>query len=163
MAQQRVLVVDDQDAKFDLLKKIASSALPDAEFVHVRNFRAAIPQLESYDWQLVILDMSFGVNDAPSEASAFVELAGLQVLQHMDRADLSVPVVIYTAHTNFSNPPKGNIIGVDALEKWIRKYFEDIFLGCVYSKDSEEKQTRKFSELIGRWRNGSYSSSGGRR
>jgi CheY-like chemotaxis protein len=161
MLPRRILVVDDQEAKFELLKKIARSSLPDTEFEYVRHLRAAIPLLESYPWDLVVLDMSFGVNDAPSEASGFVELAGLQVLQHMDRADMKVPVIIYTAHTNFSNPPRGNIVGIEELEKWIRRYFEDIFLGCIYSKDGEEKQAAKFARLIGRNTGGNNSSVGG--
>lgn len=163
MLPRKILVIDDQEAKFELLKKVIRSILPFAEFEHVRHLRAAIPQLESYEWHLVILDMSFGVNDAPSEASGFVELAGLQVLQHMDRADLKVPVIIYTAHTNFSNPPRGNIVGIDALESWVKKYFDDIFFGCVYSKDTEEKQAAKFSNLMGIKSYGSHSSFGGGR
>jgi len=141
----RILVVDDQKSKYKQLRPIVKSIFPKCRIKHSITFLRAIANLENELWDLVFLDMSFDVNDQPSEDVGFEGLAGLQVLQHLYRIDSSTKVIIFTAHNGFEDPFHDKIEGLDELRKHVKLYFDGLCLGCIYSKDNDlsiEQQIR---------------------
>lgn len=134
----KILVVDDQTAKYLQVEPMLSSLFPGSKPRHARTFLAAVRLLDTYPWDLVILDMAFSVNDAPSEDAGFEGQAGLQVLQHMHRTGITTKVIIFTAQPQFdgSDHEIGNI---DALKRHVKEFFGDLCLGCIYSKKTDRE------------------------
>lgn len=135
----RILVVDDQKSKYRQIRPIIDSIFPDSRIRHCKTFISAISNLERASWDLVFLDMSFDVNESPTEEAGFEGLAGLQILQHLYRANLQTKVIIFTAHNSFEDPFHERIEGLDALNQHVQEYFQDLCLGCIYSKTNEKE------------------------
>ena len=142
----RVLIVDDQRMKIEQAKRILVSIFPDAEYRSGKNFQRAISMLEGYAWDLVILDMSFSINDDPSDYAGFEGLAGVQVLQYLFRSDIKTKVIIFSAHTQFEDPYL-SVGSLEDLQELVLEYFEELCLGCVYSKLPDAELEVVFREL----------------
>ncbi|MCC5961478.1 MAG: response regulator transcription factor [Rhodobacteraceae bacterium] len=142
----RVLIVDDQRMKIEQATRVLKNIFPNAEYRSSKNFHRAISMLEGFQWDLVILDMSFSINDNPSDYAGFEGLAGVQVLQYLFRSDIKTKVIIFTAHTQFEDPYL-SVGTLEDLERLILEYFEDICLGCVFSKLPDSELENVFKEL----------------
>jgi len=136
----KILVVDDQLRKFQLLKRIVSKIFADAEFIHCSTSNAARSILKNYSIDFIFIDMSFNINSNPSEEAAWEGLAGLRVLQSIYRLRVQAKAIVFTAHSgDYKDPHNSEILTFSDLEKHVKKYFPQLCIGCVYSKQSDEK------------------------
>jgi hypothetical protein len=104
---------------------------PDDKLTKLKNFRQSQSNLMHFDFDLLLLDMSFEVHGAVSEDSSFNGLAGLHVLQFMWASAIEIPTIICTSHDNYSDPDFGRIEGIDELRKYTKRVFGDVVLGCI--------------------------------
>jgi len=148
MYPRKILVIDDQTPKFDQVKNLLSDLFPLSTFRHLKNFQYAVSQLAQSEFDLVVLDMSFNVNYNPSESVGFENLAGLRILQHMFRRNIKIPVIIFTAHSEFSDPGIHSIKGMDELRRYVEEFFPGLCLGCIYSKERPDQIREQFRAII---------------
>ena len=132
MKPESILVVDDQLAKYEALQQFASSFYSAAAVTWIKNYRQAQSNLLSFRHDLLILDMSFEVHGASSEDMSLDGLAGIHVLQFMWRSRIRTPTVICTSHLAYSDPNFGQIEGIGGLRSYMRSYFSDTVLGCIW-------------------------------
>ena len=145
----KVLIIDDLIKKYRLIQRVFNKIDANAEYVHCRTSNSARAILKSYSFDLIFLDMSFNTNDNPSENAAWEGLAGLRVLQMIYRLRIKTKVIIFTAHSSdYKDPYNSEINTLDDLNKHVAKYFPEICLGCIYSKQSEESLVRKIRTLL---------------
>ena len=128
---RRVVLIDDTVEKHDAIQHFFRREFPDDKLTWFKNFRQSQNNLTYYDYDLLLLDMSFERHGATSEDVTFNGLAGLHVLQFLWIENIALPTIILTTHDNFSDPDFGVIEGIDALKDHIRKIFGDVVLDCL--------------------------------
>ncbi|MCP4385551.1 MAG: response regulator [Hyphomicrobiales bacterium] len=144
---RKVLLIDDQRAKSEGIKRFFKEIYPSDDVKWTKNFRQAQNNLRHGGYDLVILDMSFEVHGATSEDMRFNGLAGLHVLQFMWRSKIKVPTIICTSHVNYSDPDFGKIRGLDGLKKYVR-VFGSVVIGCVLMEADEKIWHREMNRII---------------
>ncbi len=145
---RRVLVIDDQFAKYEAIEAFFTEKFPEDSLTWIKNFRQAQSNLTKLRFDLVVLDMSFDVHAAESEDSSFNGLSGLHVLQFMWRSKIYIPVIICTSHSKYSDPEFGVLDSIDALRSHVKLSFGDTVLGCVRMGSSEASWKRELEELV---------------
>src|SRR5262249_7603578 len=125
----QVLIIEDNALKEARMKEVLSS-IPNMKFTVCRSIKAAVPLLEVEEWDLILLDMSFQVNQEGAEAKK-KPLAGRQILQFMRAREIKRPVIVVTQNTTFS---EGHtvIASIPDLDIKLKKYFPGIYRATVF-------------------------------
>lgn len=145
---RKVVLIDDQPEKNAAINRFFENNYPDDKVTWFKNFRQSQNNLLVYDFDLLILDMSFEVHGAVSEDLAFNGLAGLHVLQFMWISEIELPTIIFTSHDNYSDPDFGEIKGIEELNNHTKRIFGDLVLGCVKMSLDENEWNNKLKEII---------------
>ena len=143
----RVIIVDDQEYKRADLKSFAKELACNVDVTLVSDYRPAMTHLTHFNFDLLVLDMSFETSKGVGDETVFQGLAGLQILQHMRRLELEVPTILVTSHTDFNDQSGLEINGLDNLNHYLKKSFGDVFLGAVLY-DSSGKWKKVAKELL---------------
>lgn len=145
---RKVVLIDDTVEKYNAISEFFASYFPSDELSWFKNFRQSQNNLFYFDYDLLILDMSFERHGATSEDVTFNGLAGLHVLQFLWVQNITLPTVILTTHDKYSDPDFGEIVGLDALKEYIRENFGDVVLDCLSMGPDEKIWHDELAELI---------------
>lgn len=145
---KKVVVVDDTVEKYNAIRDYFSKYHPSFELSWFRNLRQSQNNLLYFEYDLLVLDMSFERHGATSEDVTFNGLAGLHVLQFLWIESIEVPTIIITTHDKYSDPDFGEIIGLDGLRDHISKNFGDVVVDCISMGPDEHEWHRNLTEAI---------------
>lgn len=107
----RILIIEDNTAKKDAIV----AALPpelDCMPLHAPSIAQAYRAIEGGGLDIIILDMTFLVSQGT--ALAVEALAGVEILQYLNRRRNAAQVIVATQHSSFSG---SEIPNIDSLEK----------------------------------------------
>lgn len=127
---RHVLIIEDNTLKEARMRDVLRP-IPQIEFTVCRSIKAAYPLLELQQWDLILLDMSFQVNQDSGTEIKKKPLAGRQILQFMRARNLARPVIVVTQHASFFEGPT-SIESISDLDVKLRKYFPGIYQSTVY-------------------------------
>ncbi|SIT77155.1 hypothetical protein SAMN05421665_0509 [Yoonia rosea] len=144
----KVVVIDDTSEKYTAILDFFERYFPTYEVSWFKNFRQSQNNLLYFDYDLLILDMSFERHGATSEDVAFNGLAGLHVLQFLWVENISLPTVILTTHDRYTDPDFGEIVGLDALKGYIHENFGDVVMECLSLGPDEKIWHEQLAEVI---------------
>lgn len=138
----KVLIVEDDDFKRRKIADAVEEILPDAEVVLEKSVNSGLKAIVEQNPALVLLDMSLTTFDVgPNEAGGRPQnFGGIEILRHMDRLELKVPVIVITQHERFAN--SGREVRLSAMMKDLTEQHGDLFRGLVY-----------YNSAAGAWQN----------
>lgn len=137
MANGKLLIVEDNDIK---LRRIVSvlNEISITEFDRVSNLKAAQLYVRNFTYAGILLDMTFHIIENKIQSVTLEALAGLQLMQYMDRLGIEIPTIVVTQHTVFQQPGTPAIRGVSKLDKLLRGTFPGIYRGTVLMTDGDQ-------------------------
>jgi CheY-like chemotaxis protein len=136
-----VLVAEDEDSKRERISAVLRDAFPRMTLMEARSVRSAIRKLRDTPPDILILDMSLPTFDiAAGEPGGRPQgFGGIEVVRHMERDDVSVPIIVVTQHPVI--PKDGRLIELAGLEAMVRAESPSGFRGLIY-----------YNTLTGLWR-----------
>ena len=130
---KHILIIEDNKLKEARMRNVLDS-MTDFQFEYLvcPSIKVAYPALDRKDkhWNLVLLDMSFQVNQDLGKETKKKPLAGREVLQFMRAGQLKSPVIVVTQHSSFVDGATV-INSVDELDKKFGKYFPEIYRSTI--------------------------------
>lgn len=125
-----LFIIEDSKPKLAQMK----AALPREfrfDILDTHSIAQAERALENRTWDLIILDMTFevsmGVGNNEKEA-----LAGVEVLQFMNRKNIRTPVIVATQHTNFFSRFGLEIDSIEKLDVKLSKLFPRNYSAIIH-------------------------------
>ena len=131
MTQYSVFIVEDNGTKLQEIR----NALPEEfqeDCLDTPSIAWAYRALANRDFDLVILDMTFQVSNDPSNQLAKESLAGIELLQYMDRKGVTSPVIVATQHTAFHTPDLPGIESINQLDELLSDLFPVNYFTTVH-------------------------------
>jgi CheY-like chemotaxis protein len=127
---KHVLIIEDNALKEARMIE-ALRAVHDIDFTVCRSIKAAYPLLDQQEWDLVLLDMSFQVNQDLGTEIKKKPLAGRQILQFMRAREMEQPVIVVTQHASFFEG-QTMILSIDELDRKFKRYFPHVYKSTVF-------------------------------
>lgn len=132
----RVLIIEDNDDKYDKVAEIASESLPDASFERACDLYEAELQIENESWALLLLDMTLDLRRGGTQRTGAAQdyTGGLKIIGQMYYDDIPVPTIIITGFDSFptsKNGGDGVVLGLEAVESQARARLGDLLIGLV--------------------------------
>ncbi|MGY4157886.1 CheY-like chemotaxis protein [Bradyrhizobium sp. USDA 4461] len=126
-----VLVVEDNPTKLGALKLLLSERFG-VKVSTASSIAHAYTTLQLREWDLIVLDMTFQASHGAGREISKEALAGVEVLQYIQRSGLAVPVIVATAHTKFVSKEFGEIGSLDDLHLVLRQAFPMVYRALVW-------------------------------
>jgi CheY-like chemotaxis protein len=133
----RVLVIEDNDDKWERLSAITLEVLPrGATIVRAVDLYEAQQRLEEEGWDLLLLDMTLDLRrgGARRPGTAQDYTGGLKIIGQMYYDELMVPTAIITGFDSFPTSRTngdGVVLGLEAVEREARRQLGDMLIGTV--------------------------------
>jgi CheY-like chemotaxis protein len=130
MKRLSVFIVEDNQSKLLEIKK----ALPNVfrhDVTDTSSIAGAYRLIANREFDLVILDMTFQVSNSKGKQVAKESLAGIEVLQYMDRKNITAPVIVATQHTSFHTPEISGIDSISKLDGLLKELFPKNYFTTV--------------------------------
>lgn len=151
----RILVIEDNDDKFERVAAIAKSALPTASLTRACDLYEAERAIEENRWDLLLLDMTLDLKrgGASRVGTAQDYTGGLKIIGQMYYDDLLIPTVIITAFDSFPmshSDGNGAVVGLESVENQAHGRLGDLLIGTVrHGPDNWENELRTLLERFG--------------
>lgn len=149
-----ILLVEDDENKRQQITNAIAQLVSDATVVEARSLTSGRRKLDdATGWDLVILDMSIPAFDITRDESGGrpQALGGRDLLRHMRRRGLTVPVVVITQYDTFGEADQ--VLTLQELDERLRGQHGSPYRGViVYNVVSDEWRTQLralISELEG--------------
>lgn len=142
----RVLVVEDDENKRVQIKQFLRDTFPAADLELRRSVQSGLTRILAGSLDLVLLDMTLPNYDTgPDEPGDTPQIfGGREILQQMDRFDLSVPVIVVTQFETFGKPPKE----LPRLDAELQSEYPSFYCGSVYYHASLHEWKGQLKALI---------------
>jgi CheY-like chemotaxis protein len=151
----RILVIEDNDDKFERVAVIAMTALPTASLTRAHDLYEAERAIEEKPWDLLLLDMTLDLKrgGARRVGTAQDYTGGLKIIGQMYYDDLLIPTVIITAFDSFPmsrGDGNGAVVGLESVESQAKSRLGDLLVGTVrHGPDNWENELRTLLERFG--------------
>jgi CheY-like chemotaxis protein len=145
---KNVLLIEDDEVKRQSIQQALTSKFRVRVFF-ANSVRSAIIALEA-EYDLLIADMSLPTYDieARERGGTPRPFGGIEVFEHLERIESSVPVVVVTSYPAISDGKKS--LTVSDLEVQLRTDFPLTFRGIVYFDFAYAEWEQKFIDLLGK-------------
>jgi CheY-like chemotaxis protein len=127
-----VLLVEDDENKRRQVAAAIRTQVPNAEVHEARSLRSGRRELETEPhWDLVVLDMSIPAFDITRDESGGrpQALGGRDLLRHIRRLGLDVPVVVLTQYDAFGDADR--TLTLEDLNDLLRREHGPSYLGAI--------------------------------
>ena len=133
----KILFIEDEIVKQnDILKYLNEELLQrDIEVVH--SLMGGMLALGKSAYEMVLLDMSLPLYDLNGEdegINEFEAFGGIEILDEIQRKELSVKVLVITAFDVIEDDTKK--IQLKQLDQQMKANYTDIYLGCIHYDQS---------------------------
>ncbi len=128
----RVLIVEDEDPKRQLVERFCKAAFAELSIEHARSVRSAIDRLRHPTIDLVLLDMSLPTFDIAADDGGGrpQPTGGIEVVRVLEMMERSVPVLIVTAYATVII--QGKQLSLSELDSLMLADHEQLYRGMVY-------------------------------
>lgn len=145
----KILIVEDQKAKYDSLRYYVQDILTDCHITHTFDVettcRLLIKPGTAFD--LILLDMT--LPEDPSFDSGLKSLAGLSILKVMKLNGIEIPTVCVTQYSNWSAEAYQNTrVFIDNLDNYCFSEYKAFYKGAIRFSHTELTWRPKLKEII---------------
>jgi CheY-like chemotaxis protein len=127
---RQVLIIEDNPIKQNAIKGVIEGAFK-AKVLAAASISLAYPALSMQVWDLIILDMTFQASGGAGREISKEALAGVEVLQYIQRTGIEAPVLVATQHTTFLSKEFPDINSVEKLHEILRDGFPSAYRETV--------------------------------
>jgi CheY-like chemotaxis protein len=133
----RILVVEDQDAKFVDLCAAIGSDNQTHELMRAPSMNVAEEYLSGSKFDLLILDISLNISQAVqgSARGGHANLGGLQIVERLWLLSIEVPTVVVTGFDAFEGRSGRSthleVLSLNEVESRAREFLQENLLGCI--------------------------------
>lgn len=127
-----VLIVEDSEAKLESIRALLERNITDVVISCAHSVSSGRDILLNHVQDLIIADMSLPTYDIERRERGGTPrtLGGIEIFEHLDRFDLSIPVIVVTAYPSLGDGP--NALSLEELRIRLTREFPLNFLGAVY-------------------------------
>jgi len=145
----RVLYVEDDQHKARQVDEMLRSCIDDVHTTVAQSVNSGKRALAAGQFDLVVMDMSLPTFDiGPGEPGGRPQgFGGIEVIQFMERRDISIPVIVVTQFDRFGSG--GDEMDLEDLESILRTEHGALFQGLVFFNSASTAWKRKLVGLIG--------------
>jgi CheY-like chemotaxis protein len=134
----KVLIIDDDKPKLDEIKKFVTDNFECTSISERGSYQSGLKEIMSTYPDLILLDMNMRTYD-PSEVDPTGgrprHFAGLDILKQIKRRKLRTKVIVITQFPIFGGGKDEKTL--EELTNTLKSEFEDVFIGTVFYKYSE--------------------------
>ncbi len=145
---RRILLIEDDEFKARALLALVKENFPALETTHETSVQSGLRAIMSNAPDLVLLDMSIPNYEVrPGEPGGAQPFGGEELLGHIDRFDIEVPVVVVTQFDTFGLAP--NIKTLQQVDEALKHDFPSVYMGYVYYHATITAWREQLIEKIG--------------
>jgi CheY-like chemotaxis protein len=143
-----ILIVEDSDAKRESVSALIDKNYSGHNLIYALSVRSAIDILPVSDPGLIIADMSLPTYDIENRERGGTPrpFGGIEVFDHLDRFEITVPVVVVTSYPTLGDGE--NSLNIEQLRKRLQLDFPDNYLGVVYFDSVYTTWESDFLDLV---------------
>lgn len=143
-----VLIVEDNQHKAVTIGKLLQSSISNCETTLVGSIAVAYRTIEFKKPDGIILDMTFQASQGIDRDIRKETLAGIELLQFLNRKMIAIPVIVATQHTNFSNANLPMVHSIESLDKELALKFKRNHKGIVLVDLSTDEWKSQLVDLV---------------
>lgn len=146
----RILIVEDDDIKCELLSSFFKEELADLSLVRAASYQAGFSQLTTETFDLVLLDMTLPVSDLELSPVGMEWLTffwgGELVLRECKRRKIEARIVVVSQYKTFIRDNEE--VSFDQLKAEIAQQHNGLVLGCVHLDRAAENWRQEILKLF---------------
>lgn len=144
----KVLVIEDDDLKFELLSGFLKEVSPAGEIVRAASYQAGIAKLVEDAFDLVLLDMTLPVSDLELSpvGMEWLTFGGQLVLRECKRRRLLAKIVVVSQYKAFVR--ENEEVSFEQLRDEIIQQHQDLVVGCVHLDRSADNWRQEILNFI---------------
>ena len=133
----KVLFVEDENVKQSNIVTYLKDELGVENISVVNSLMGGMLALRNGKFDIVLLDMSlplYDINGEDEELNEFEAFGGIEILDEIDRKELSVKVLVITAFDVIEDDTKK--INLAQLDAQMKENYSNYYLGCIHYDES---------------------------
>ena len=133
----KVLFVEDENVKQSNIVTYLKDELGVENISVVNSLMGVMLALRNGKFDIVLLDMSlplYDINGEDEELNEFEAFGGIEILDEIDRKELSVKVLVITAFDVIEDDTKK--INLEQLDDQMKENYSNYYLGCIHYDES---------------------------
>ena len=144
----KVLIVEDDDLKFELLAGFFKEDLRATEVVRAASYQAGINRLVEETFDLVLLDMTLPVSDLELSpvGMEWLTFGGQLVLRECKRRRLFAKIVVVSQYKAFVRDNEE--VSFEQLRDEILLQYQELVVGCVHLDRAADNWRQEILNLI---------------
>lgn len=146
---RKVLLIEDNPTKMRAIQTVITQSFV-AEVSTASSISFAYSTLPLRTWDLVILDMTFQASQGTGREISKEALAGIEVLQYVQRMGGGAPVIVATQHTTFASKEFPEVNSLRELDVILKDAFPEVYREIVLIDLASEKWKREIRRAIRR-------------
>lgn len=144
----RILIIEDDNLKFDLIYEFLRVLLPNSLLTRAASYQSGIEQLLSRDFDLVFLDVTLPISDLEDSpvGMKFLTFGGEAILREIRRKGVPVKVLVITQYGSFVR--RRNELVFDELKNELMLEYGDIVLGVIRLGRTEQTWKIEIEDIL---------------
>lgn len=133
----KILFIEDEIVKQNDILKYLNEELMQNEVDVVHSLMGGMLALRNCDYEMILLDMSLPLYDLNGEdegINEFEAFGGIEILDEIDRRELSIKVLVITAFDVIEDDTKK--IHLEQLDQQMQENYSEFYLGCIHYDQS---------------------------
>ena len=133
----KILFIEDEIVKQNDILKYLNEELSQNAVEVVHSLMGGMLALRKCEFEMVLLDMSLPLYDLNGEdegINEFEAFGGIEILDEIERKELSVKVLVITAFDAIEDDTKK--IHLEQLDQQMKENYSNIYLGCIHYDQS---------------------------
>lgn len=133
----KILFIEDEIVKQNDILKYLNEELSQNEVKVAHSLMGGMLALRKCEFEMVLLDMSLPLYDLNGEdegINEFEAFGGIEILDEIERKELSVKVLVITAFDVIEDDTKK--IHLEQLDQQMKENYSNIYLGCIHYDQS---------------------------
>lgn len=145
---ERVLIVEDSDAKLASVISALQRALPNVQIECAKSVKSALNQLKHGNFSLVIADMSLPTFDVQSRERGGTArpFGGIEIFDFLHMRSIKTSIVVVSSYPALVD---GNTsLTLSDLAARLKKSYPELFFGCVFFDSAYLTWEVEFQSLV---------------
>lgn len=133
----KILFIEDENVKQSNIVNYLKDELNVRNISIVNSLMGGMLALKNDEFDMILLDMSlplYDINGEDEELNEFEAFGGIEILDEIDRKELSVKVLVITAFDVIEDDTKK--INLEQLDDQMRENYPNYYLGCIHYDES---------------------------
>ena len=133
----KILFIEDEIVKQNDILKYLNEELSQNAVEVVHSLMGGMLALRKCEFEMVLLDMSLPLYDLNGEdegINEFEAFGGIEILDEIERKELSVKVLVITAFDVIEDDTKK--INLEQLDDQMKENYSNYYLGCIHYDES---------------------------